>query len=191
MIKFVYLVLTAVLLVASPVIASGADFDAGLSDYQRKDYAAAFREWLGGANEGDPKSQHMLGFLYARGRGTDKNIAEAIKWWRQATEQGYAPAQFTLGNIYLKGIGVTKDMKKAAGLISRSADGGFADAQYLLGILYARGEGLKRDLVKAYMYLDMAGEQKGLEPGANWGAITQYLSPAERREAARLIKKWQ
>ncbi len=191
MTRFTCLILAAILLVTFPaVVSSAADFDTGFRDYQKKNYAAAFHEWLGAANEGDPKSQHMLGFLYARGRGTGKNFAEAVKWWQRAAEQGHPPAQFTLGNLYLKGIGVARDKKKAAELISRAADGGFADAQFLLGILYARGEGVKRDLVNAYMYLDMAGEQKGLEPGANWGAITQYLSPVERREAERLLKKW-
>ncbi len=177
-------------LAISAAITARADFDAGLDAYAKEDFDAAFREWLPAAKGGDPNSQQMLGFLYARGRGVEKNVPEAVKWWRKAAEQGHAPAQFTLGNLYRNGIGIAKDEKEAVKWITRAADGGFADAQYLLGILHARGEGVERDLVKSYMYLDMAAEQKGLEPGALWGAITPYLSPAEIREAGRLIKKW-
>ncbi len=167
-----------------------ADFEAGLRAYQAKNYRLALEQWLPSARGGDPHAQHMLGFLYAHGRGVDKNLVETVKWWQAAAKQGHVPAQFTLGNLYLNGIGVEKDFKRAAKWIGTAADAGFADAQYVYGIMHAKGEGVSRDVGLAMMWLNLAARKKGVAPSAYWTAILPFLSPSERQETRKLLDDW-
>ena len=177
-------------LVLAASLSAPAGFDEGLAAYKNREYATALAELRPAAEAGDPRAQHMLGFLYAQGRGVEKDIAKTLELWRLSASQGHPPAQFTLGSLYRKGMGVKEDKKKAAELIGRAADAGYADAQYLYAIMLAQGEGIGRDLAAAYMWLDMAAAQTGLEAGAYWAAIDSFLSPAERREAERQRKRW-
>jgi len=170
--------------------AAAAGFEDGMEAYRRGEFSAAFREWEPLAKAGDPQSLHMLGFLYAKGRGVEKDLSQTLIMWRQAAEQGHPPAQFTLGNLYLKGKGVGRDAAEAARWIGKAANAGYGEAQFLLGVLHARGEGVARDVVQAYMWLDLAADQKGLEPGALWDAIAPYLTPEEVLEGNRQINDW-
>jgi len=178
------------LFTAAQISASLAGFEGGMEAYRRGDFEAAFREWEPSARAGDPQSLHMLGFLYAKGRGIEKDLAETARLWRRAAEQGHPPAQFTLGNLYLKGKGVGRDAAEAVRWIGRAANAGYGEAQFLFGVLHARGEGVERDIIQAYMWLDLAADQKGLEPGALWDAIAPYLTPEEVREGNRQINDW-
>ncbi len=171
-------------------LAAPAGFEEGLAAYKNRDFASALFELRPAAEAGDPRAQHMLGFLYAQGRGVEKDIAKTLDLWRRSAAQGHPPAQFTLGSLYRKGMGVEEDKKKAAEWIGRAADGGYADAQYLYGVMLAQGDGVGRDLAAAYMWLDVAAAQRGLEAGAYWEAIDPFLGPAERREAERQKKRW-
>jgi TPR repeat protein len=85
---------------------------------------------------------------------------------------------------------VPRDPKKAAKWIERAADSGYPDAQYDIGVMHATGEGVTRDLSTAYMWLDLAADTKGLEPGIFWKNIDKLLTPAQRLEAEQLKKTW-
>jgi hypothetical protein len=61
-----------------------ADFQTGLTAYQRSDYAAALREWLPVADAGNPTAQLYLGLMYERGHGVPVNLAEARRWYERA-----------------------------------------------------------------------------------------------------------
>ena len=167
-----------------------ADFDAGLLAYEKGDYVTAFRHWQPAAKRGDPHALHMLGFLYASGRGVPLDAERTVKLWRQAADQGFAPAQYTLGSLFREGLGVEQDLNKAAHWIGRAADAGYPDAQYDYGVMHATGEGVEPDLSMAYMWLDLAADTKGLEPGTFWKNIDKLLTPAQRLEADRLKKNW-
>jgi len=170
--------------------AAMAAFEDAMEAYRKGNFVAAFREWEPLAKAGDPQSLHMLGFLYAKGRGVEKNLTETARLWRQAAEKGHPPAQFTLGNLYLKGTGVGRDPAEAVRWIGKAANAGYGEAQFLFGVLHARGEGVERDVIQAYMWLDLAADQKGLEPGALWDSLAPYLTPDEVREANRQINDW-
>lgn len=167
-----------------------ADFNDGLAAYEKGDYKTALKHWRGPANDGDPYAQHMLGFLYANGRGVPLRPELTVKWWLRAAEQGFAPAQYTLGTLYRQGMGVSRDPQKAAQWIGRAADAGYAKAQYDYGVMYATGEGVKQDLSTAYMWLDLAANSKGLPPGFYWKNIDKLLTPLQRLEADQLKKGW-
>lgn len=178
------------LIIILQIHSAGADFDAGFSAYERGDFKTAYKEWLPAAQKGDPYAQHMLGFLYANGRGVPLKPDQTIKWWQRAAKQGFAPAQYTLGSLYREGLGVQQDFEKAALWISRAADAGYPDAQYDYGVMHATGEGVEADLSTAYMWLDLAANTKGLPPGTFWKNIDKLLTPAQRLEADKLKKTW-
>lgn len=169
---------------------TSADFEMGLSAYHDKNYKLALENWLPAAEQNDPHAQHMIGFLYAHGRGVKKDLSKTVEWWQRAAKQSHLPAMFTLGNLYLNGIGVKKDEKQAARWIGPAADGGFADAQYIFGLMHAKGEGVKRDIDMAMMYLNLAARKKGVAPSAYWTAILPYLTLEERNETRKLLEDW-
>lgn len=167
-----------------------ADFNAGFAAYEKDDYATALKEWLPAAEKGDPHAQHMLGFLYAQGRGVTIDPAQTVSWWNKAARQGFAPAQYTLGQLYRRGLGVKHDPAKAFDLIGRAADAGYPDAQHAFGIMHVTGEGVKSDLSAAFMWLDLAADTRGLPSGTFWPDIDKYLTPTQRLEADQLKKNW-
>ena len=185
-----FLVLTLAGLLIYPLTSPLADFDTGLEAYGRGDYKTALEKWHPAAQKGHPYAQHMLGFLYANGRGVPLDPTQTVKLWQAAAQQGFAPAQYTLGSLYREGLGVKRDVEKAAHWISRAADAGYPDAQYDYGVMHATGEGVKQNLSTAYMWLDLAANTKGLKPGAFWKNIDKLLTPAQRLEADKLKKTW-
>jgi TPR repeat protein len=69
-----------------------ADFQRGVEDYQRGDYAAAYQEFLSAAEQGDGQAAHALGFLYLTGRGVAQDNSQAIEWYRKGAELGFGEA---------------------------------------------------------------------------------------------------
>lgn len=183
-------ILGLTLLLIAPADRAWPDFDAGLLAYEHGDYKTAYEQWRPAAEKGDPYAQHMLGFLYANGRGVPLQPEQTVLWWRRAAEQGFAPAQYTLGSLYRQGMGVKRDLEQAAKWIGRAADAGYPDAQYTYGVMHATGEGVEADLSAAYMWLDLAADTKGLEPGTFWKNIDKLLTPMQRLEADQLKKTW-
>ena len=99
-------VLAAILLLlsfAAPV-AAGPIEDASVA-HGKGDYATALRLIRPLADQGDPRAQHALGFMYGNGHGVPQNDAEALKWYRLAADQSNPRAQSGLGAIYADGKG--------------------------------------------------------------------------------------
>jgi TPR repeat protein len=93
--------------------ASAADFSTGLSAYQKKDYAAAVKEWRPLAEMGDAPSQFNLGLLYVDGLGVPQDYGQALTWFTRSAQQDYAKAQLNLGAMYGAGRGVKRDYIQA------------------------------------------------------------------------------
>ena len=170
--------------------AAKADFNTGLDAYQKGDFKTALSEWLPEAEKGDPYAQHMLGFLYANGRGVELKPERTVHWWQQAANQGFAPAQYTLGSLYRKGLGVPYNLQKAASWIERAADSGYPNAQFDISVMYATGEGVSQNLGKAFMWLDQAANTRGIDPDKYRKKLDKHLTPAQRIEADEFIKAW-
>ena len=80
---------------------------------KRGDYAAALKEWLPLAEQGDARAQTNLGVMYRDGQGVPRDHKTALKWYTLAAEQGYANAQNNLGVMYGEGPGVIQDYVRA------------------------------------------------------------------------------
>ncbi len=56
-----------------------AGFDDGLAAAKRGDYAAALREWLPLAEQGNAAAQYNVGLMYGLGKGVPQDSVEAHK----------------------------------------------------------------------------------------------------------------
>lgn len=65
------------------------------------------------ANIGVSESQRILGELYEKGYGVDKDMRLSVEWYRKAAQSGNVYAQMSLGHFYDQGIGVLIDRKQA------------------------------------------------------------------------------
>jgi TPR repeat protein len=98
--------------------AAAADFAAEMSAYQRGDFEAAVAEWRPLAEQGDTKSQEMIGFMYLQGQGVPRGDLLAVQWYRRAAEQGYVDAKNNLGRAYMERRGVPANYPEARRLFS-------------------------------------------------------------------------
>ncbi len=146
----------AILLLSSAAL---ADYAAGLTAFNRKDFAHAFSEWIESAKAGDAHAQHGLGMLYELGQGVPyADPKAASEWYQKAADQNYAPALNNLARLYADGRGVKQDVPKAIELWSKAAEAGNVTARFNLGLQYAAGIGVKKDMKKAAEYLLQAAE---------------------------------
>jgi uncharacterized protein len=86
-----------------------ADYEAGVTAYQRADYATALREWQPLAEHGHAGVQYYLGVLYDFRKGVPQDFTLARQWYEKAAAQGHAGAQNNLGGLYEFGHGVAQN----------------------------------------------------------------------------------
>lgn len=79
-------------LVLAPSVVTAADFNAGMTAYDRQDYVTAAREFGALAEAGDYHAQYMLGRLYARGSGVAQDFVQAHLWYNLAASRGHSHA---------------------------------------------------------------------------------------------------
>jgi TPR repeat protein len=51
------------------------------------------------AKQGDPLSQHNLGYCYENGEGVEKDIKKAIEWYQKAAKQGHEDSILRLESL--------------------------------------------------------------------------------------------
>jgi TPR repeat protein len=100
----------------------------GYQSYLKKDYSAAYSEWLPLAELGDVEAQYNLGVMYDEGAGMERDLAAAADWYRKAAEQGFMDAQTNLGIMYYHGQGVARDHAEAARWFQKAASQGDSEA---------------------------------------------------------------
>ena len=164
-------VILAVVLLLFWAFPALANYQTGLSAFQRGDYATALQEWLSLATQGDAKAQTALGFMYGNGWGVSKDYAQALQWYRKAAEQGEAWGQNNLGVMYRDGQGVPKDYAKAAEWYRKAAEQGNASAQNSLGVMYDNGLGVTKDYAEAARWFQKAAEQGYARARNNLGVM--------------------
>jgi uncharacterized protein len=81
----------------------------GLAAFNKADYDSAFKVLRRPAENGSPRAQFLLGFMYSVGNGVSIDRKLGAIWYRKAANQGYASAQLFLGIAYEGGDGVPRD----------------------------------------------------------------------------------
>ena len=84
------LILLTLMLASGGLLA--ADFNAGMTAYDRQDYRTAAEEFGALAEAGDYHAQYMLGRLYAQGNGVARDDVQAHKWYNIADSLGHTHA---------------------------------------------------------------------------------------------------
>ncbi len=193
----------ALLISTSSSFAGDSEDCAAGAAYGHRDYAAALRLCRSLAEQGDPKAQSALGFMYTNGEGVQKDYDESAKWYRKAAEQGYARAQSALGFMYtMGGYGVQKDYDESLRWYRKAAEQGDAFAQYNLGVIYEVGQGVPQDYVLAHMWFNLAAAHSHADPDAYVAqdyakmyadmrdAVAAKMTPDQIGEAQKMAREW-
>jgi TPR repeat protein len=129
---------------------------------KNKQYKKACELLCNMANHNCVYSQCLLGLMYQRGLGVEKDINKAIDWYAKAAGRGFADAEYRLGEIYYLGQEANHEIKRdpvrAYRLLNRAALQGVARAQYYVGRMYLEGDGVPRELRKARRWLHIAAD---------------------------------
>jgi TPR repeat protein len=166
------------------------DIAAGRLALKNGDYAAALREFMPLAKQGNAVAQWKLGSMYYYGWGVQQDDKEALRWSRLAADQGNAAAQSNLGAMYHSGRGVPQDDKAAVRWFRLAADQGDPDAQGLLGDSYSKGLGVPQDYVQAHMWFNLAGASGNAIGIENRDSIASKMTPDQIAEAQRRAREW-
>ncbi|PHU17976.1 ERAD-associated E3 ubiquitin-protein ligase component HRD3A [Capsicum chinense] len=94
----------------------------------------------------------LLGEIYARGAGAERNFTKALEWLTLAFRQQLYSAYNGLGYLYVKGYRVEKNYTKAKEYFEKAADNGEAGGLYNLEVMYLKGIGVNRDAKIASKY---------------------------------------
>ncbi len=169
--------------------AAAADYAAGLTAFNRKEYARAFSEWIESAKAGDAHAQHGMGMLYEMGQGVPRaDPKAAADWYQKAAAQNHAPALNNLARLHADGRGVQQDVPKAIELWSKAAEAGNVTARFNLGLQYASGSGVPQDMKKAAAYMLQAAE--GGLPEAQFAVASYYRDGAGLEKDLDAARRW-
>lgn len=148
---------------------------------------AAFPDVKKIAEAGDDLAQYVLGRMYSKGEGADRNYAEGVKWYLKSAAKGNPEAECNVGYAYARGLGLEADDKKAVEWFMRSAKSGSPVCQYNLGVRYEDGLGIPADMQEAFRFYKMAAAQG--ENAAQYRLAQEYESRGsadDKAEAFRL-----
>ena len=126
---------------------------------ENNNFRKAFEQACKMADHDCSYSQCILGLMYEKGVGVEKDVTKAVEWYTKAARRGFADAQFRLGRLYYLGKDVKRDPKKAALWLNKSAEQGVAQAQYYMGKMYLNGDGVPKNVQKARRWLHLAADR--------------------------------
>lgn len=128
--------------------------------YKDRDFEKARNLYTQAAQENSASAQYMLGLMYGRGIGGDKDELAAFKWYEKAAQQDDPDAQYELAAAYEYGLGTDFDQDRARKWYSKAAENGQATAQYKMGLYYAYPDTDENpDLKEAIRWFLAAAEQ--------------------------------
>lgn len=175
------------LLLVFLILLLGAPVSAGYNEawvaYSNQDYETALRELKPLAEQGDPRSQYAIGWMYRNGEGVKQDYQIAFKWYRLAAEQGHTEAQRSLGLMYQFGEGIAQSYQSASKWYRLAAEQGSAEAQNNLGLMYLNGEGVKQSKESAYMWLHNAASQGVSLAKWNQDELEKKMTPEQLEKA--------
>ena len=146
--------------------------DSGVPDNIQQNHKLAFEPCSKAAQDGDPKAQLYLGFLYFYGQGVPQDNKRAFAWFTKAATQGDANAQLNLGLKYATGEGIAQDYIKASEWLSKAAEQGNSMAQFNLGGLYYFGRGVTQDYPRPMRGFLKLPNKVCPTPRYNWALCT-------------------
>lgn len=126
------------------------------------------------AEQGDPKAESELAYMYSHGQGVPQDYSEALRLRRKSADQGNASGEVGLAYMYLHGQGVPQDNSEALRLYRKAADSGDAYAENNLGLMYESGGLVPQDYAEALRWYRKAADQNYREAQYNLGNMYYY-----------------
>ena len=144
--------------------------------YNAKEYKSALKIWKENVDQGHPKSNHSIGWLYRKGYGVERDLNKAIQYYEKALSLGYANSGYALGYIYENGeADIKKDNKKMINYYLKAAELGNAWGNLRIGEFYRDGnKGLEQNDSKAISYLKKAAELGNAKANALIGSYYDF-----------------
>lgn len=144
-----------------------AQYLIGWTHYKNENFKEAELWSLRAAEQEQVGAQLILGELYRKGLGGQKDLKRANNWYVKAAKQGNAIAQFYVGMKH----DTEQNPKEAARWYRKAAEQEFLPAQRLLGKLYISGEGVPKDFIEAGKWFKLAAEQGDADAQYNLGVM--------------------
>ncbi|WP_170827068.1 tetratricopeptide repeat protein [Magnetovibrio blakemorei] len=119
---------------------------AGEAAYEAGDYVRAKAIFLSLSEKGHAKAENMIGLMYSKVKGFEKDRVQACDWYERAAERGYVSAQLNLSICYFQGSGRPQNNKFALKWSLKAAEQDNKNAQASLAAYF-----LHRDR-KKYLY---------------------------------------
>src|SRR5687768_8217203 len=91
-----------------------ASFAAGVTAYQKRDFATARKEWEAAAKAGDLDASYQLGLMHANGVGVPQDFVKAREYFTKPAEADHTDAQYSLGVLYHVGLGTEENPAEGA-----------------------------------------------------------------------------
>lgn len=119
------------------------------------------REWFEYGLERPGKQRgnalYMLGMMYSRGDGVDRDANKALDLWQKAADEEHPASLSLLGRAYVEGkLGLGKDVESGMALLEKAANRGDVTASMYLGRMYAKGDGVAQDMERAMKWYEQA-----------------------------------
>ncbi len=126
----------------------------------RQNLPKSFSLYLQAAQKGDTEAQFIVGGMYFKGVGTEKNPKEAFKWLYKAAVNGESTpqSQKILGQAFLLGNGVPQNYTKSIQWYEKASENGDHDAQNELAFLYYVGKGVEQDFTASFKWFEKAAK---------------------------------
>jgi hypothetical protein len=114
---------------------------------------------------------------------------ERIASLERAAADGNLDAQYALATTLLNGQWGPQGNRRGAEWLRRAAERGYGLAQLQLGRLYRAGVGVEANDVKAYVWLNLAAEQRIRGADVARDAILDRLTPTEIKHAQAELRR--
>jgi TPR repeat protein len=135
-------------------------FDTGCDHYEAGEKVKAFTLWKEAAEQGYVKAQHLVGFCYYWGLGTQKDKSLALEWYQKAAEKEYPQSICYLAEYYEHGMaGIERNTDEAVRLWKKAAKLGDKEAPFILGNLYYDGVYVEQDKKEAVLWYRMSAQR--------------------------------
>jgi TPR repeat protein len=133
-----------------------AELERAHTDLKSGRYQDGFRRIHRVADKGSPAAQHVLGQLYERGIGVEKNLGKAAQYYQRAANRDFAAAETRLGVMLRTGDGIAKNPMLAEKWLMKASQHDVGEAQYNLGQMHLHGEATAPNLAAASQWLRRA-----------------------------------
>ena len=129
------------------------------------------------ADYGSNEALYILGCMYLRGNGVERNGKTALYYFEQSANLGNDKAMWQIGWMYTEGIGVKRNYSKGRLWYEKSINLGNKTSMIWLGEIYQYGRGTKQDLDKALSLYTQALEKEKVSPLIRIGSL--YFGPGK------------